>query len=316
MAFWLSARCRPWPSFSFNLLLGLLLGLGGRQLVHHVRNLYFSQVRQRQESEQKLKQQERDRWQAFYDLTATLSTTLNYQTVLETALDLGTRVMDDNPESADQMVSAALLFEEDHLKVGPSRRMGPNDQRLTLPGREGLIANALDSAEPSIGANPASDPELGRFASLDQLPIVGVPCPAQPQQRLWRAPVRASHRRPFYPRNVQGPGGNEPAGSYCHSKCLAVPGPGAGKRTDHRNPGRGAQETGARPARWPNPIGGGGRHAHQFYPPLAGSGSAGSRAKSWRRSKIWPAARPKKSAICCLPCARWCWNHKDWCLLC
>lgn len=150
----------------FNLLVGFILGVISEQLVEHLRGRYFLLLRQRQEAEQRAKKQEKDRLQAFYELTATLISTLNYQTVLDTALDLGAKAMDDEPESADQMVSAVLLFDEDHLRVGSSRRMGPNDQRITLPGREGLVAQALKSPGPVIAADPGSDLELGRFTSL------------------------------------------------------------------------------------------------------------------------------------------------------
>jgi signal transduction histidine kinase len=159
----------PIPAFiliGFNLVVGLVLGLISQNLIENLRRTYFSQIRQREEDELKAKKQERDRLQAFYELTATLSSTLNYQTVLNTALDMGARVMDDDSGSADKTVSAVLLFEENHLKVASTRRMGANDQRINLPGTTGLIATALNNSEPVIGNDPGTDPELGRFTSL------------------------------------------------------------------------------------------------------------------------------------------------------
>jgi len=152
--------------FLFNILASMGLGFAGSRLISRVRNIYRVQVRQREEIERKAREQERVRMQAFYDLTTTLSATLNYQTVLNTALDLGAKAMDDHPESAEKMVSAFLLFDEDQLKVGQSRRMGPTDQRVVLPGSSGIVARALQNAEPQVTHESSADPELGRFASL------------------------------------------------------------------------------------------------------------------------------------------------------
>jgi signal transduction histidine kinase len=152
--------------FLFNILTSMGLGFAGSRLISWARNIYRGQVRLPAEIERKAREQERDRMQAFYDLTTTLSATLNYQTVLNTALDLGAKAMDDHPESAEKMVSAFLLFDEDQLKVGQSRRMGPTDQRVVLPGSSGIVARALHNAEPQSTHEPSADPELGRFASL------------------------------------------------------------------------------------------------------------------------------------------------------
>ncbi len=151
---------------AFNLLTSLFIGIGGHHLIARLRLLYKTQVRQKEDIERNAKQQEHDRLQAFYELTSTLSATLNYQTVLTTALDLGARAMDDNLESSDKMVSAFLLFEENQLKVGSSRRMGPTDQHVVLPGDQGVVSQAINNAEPQVVRNPSLDPELRRFVSL------------------------------------------------------------------------------------------------------------------------------------------------------
>jgi signal transduction histidine kinase len=150
----------------FNILSSWGLGLVGSRLISRVRVIYREQVKLRERIERKAREQEHDRLQAFYDLTTTLSATLNYQTVLNNALDLGAKAMDDLPESAEKMVSAFLLFEEDQLKVGQSRRMSPTDQRLVLPGTSGVVARAIQNAEPQVTNDPSADPELGRFACL------------------------------------------------------------------------------------------------------------------------------------------------------
>jgi signal transduction histidine kinase len=150
-----------------NLIGGLGLGLLGLFVVKSARNTYQRQIQERAKVEHTVIRQEHDHIQALYSLTATMSTTLNYQRVLDTALDLGAKVIDDNPESANQIVSAVLLFEEDELKIGSSRRMSPADQRVTLPGHNGVLSQAIQSAEPQvINRSIAEDPELGRIVAL------------------------------------------------------------------------------------------------------------------------------------------------------
>ncbi len=150
----------------FNILASLGLGLAGSLLISRVRNNDRAHDRPHEQLGHKTRTLERVRMQAFYDLTTTLSATLHYQTVLNTALDLGAKAMDNHPESAEKMVSVFLLFDEDQLKVGQSRRMGPADQRVVLPGSSGVVAQTLLNAEPQVTHDPVADPELGRFVAL------------------------------------------------------------------------------------------------------------------------------------------------------
>jgi signal transduction histidine kinase len=150
----------------FNMAGSIVLGFFGYKLIGRLRSIYRTQVLQREEIERRARKQEHDRMEAFYELTSTLSATLNYQKVLNTALDLGAKAMDENEETASKIVSAFLLFEDNQLKVGSSRRMGPADQRVILPAVYGAVDRAVKSAEPQLIQEPATDPELGRFVAL------------------------------------------------------------------------------------------------------------------------------------------------------
>lgn len=150
-----------------NMIVALVMGLLSRGLMNYLRGEYQTQIRSRREVEQQVKREEHDRMQAFYDLTATLSTTLNYQKVLDTALDLGAAMMDDTAHSMERIVSAALLFEGDHLKIGCSRRMSSVDERATFPADQGALARAVQSADPLVIADPNQDPELKNILALE-----------------------------------------------------------------------------------------------------------------------------------------------------
>jgi signal transduction histidine kinase len=149
-----------------NLMGGLGLGFLSRKAVSEARSVFMRQIQELKNAEQLIVRQEHDRTQAYYALTATLSTTLNYQRVLDSAIDLGAKVIDETLQSSSLLVSAVLLFENDQLKIGSSRRMGPADQRVLLPAHSGVLAQAIQSADPQVTGSLANDPELGRIVAL------------------------------------------------------------------------------------------------------------------------------------------------------
>jgi hypothetical protein len=107
----------------------------------------------------------------LYNLVASLSATLNYQRVLETALDLSAAAMTRSSPAADPIVNAVLLFtqkenNETGLKVGSARRFTPADQRIELAGKSGLLGRAIDSGEASLTNDLGKDTELNRVIAL------------------------------------------------------------------------------------------------------------------------------------------------------
>ena len=151
---------------ALNLLLALGLGWACRILHQKIRALMLGQRQTRQEVDQHTRKREHDRVQAFYELATTLSATLNYQAVLNSVLDLGSRVLEEDPELAAQMISAVFLFEGNELKIGPARGLGPADLRSRLPGRQGILLDAIQNAEPQVCSAPVNDPELGMITAL------------------------------------------------------------------------------------------------------------------------------------------------------
>jgi signal transduction histidine kinase len=108
-------------------LLGLLFGFLGRRLIVHMR-------RNREvflNSEEKKRAVQNERLRAIYELTSTLSSTLSYKRVLESA-----------------------------------RRLTSADMRVTFDGAEGVLKKALDEGEPVVFKDIGYDPELGRVIAL------------------------------------------------------------------------------------------------------------------------------------------------------
>jgi len=114
---------------------------------------------------------DRERLREIYNLLTTLTATLNYQRVLDLALDLSVSVLATSNAPADRLVSAVLLFtpKEDgrtELAVGSARRFTPADQRVTVPGSSGLIGEVIESGEPRQTKDIVNDAELRRFVAL------------------------------------------------------------------------------------------------------------------------------------------------------
>lgn len=116
-------------------------------------------------------QAERERMHVIYNLISTLTSTLNYQRILNTAIDLSASVVGNAHEPSDRLVSAVLLFSQSEgnqpeLSVGSARRFTPADTRLTLPGVSGVIGQAIEQGETLLTREVAEDSELGHFVTL------------------------------------------------------------------------------------------------------------------------------------------------------
>lgn len=157
-----------------------LIGLGGifaglalgyiltSTLARAQRNRF--QQNTRKETEKAI-QAERQRLRAVFNLISALNATLNYQRVLDTALDLSADALAKIKSTQERMVSAVMLFSENeggppHLAVGSARRFTPADMRITIPGTSGVIASTIEEGVSSYIKDIAADPELGRFVAL------------------------------------------------------------------------------------------------------------------------------------------------------
>ena len=103
---------------------------------------------------------------AIYEMSATVSATLNYKEVLEAALNFGALGAEGGQPASSALVSVALFFQDDQLHVASSRRLTSADLRVVCPGRAGILGDVIRTGEPAISHDPAHDPELVQFASL------------------------------------------------------------------------------------------------------------------------------------------------------
>jgi signal transduction histidine kinase len=120
------------------------------------------------ESRSLVTQQMRDRMRGIYDLSFTMGSTLKYEKILDAALEAGRLGMRLPDGLGTTLISAVLLFHADDnaLHVVSSRRLTRADASRVIPGRSGIIGEALKEAVPVFGTDAKKDPELQYFAAL------------------------------------------------------------------------------------------------------------------------------------------------------
>lgn len=159
----------------FSILISGLLYLGvGSAISLFVERITHELPQDRQkelEPDRESKRKDIDRQKAIYKLTSTLSATLNYQQVLEAALDLSAEALATVENSLEPPVSAVLLFTEveghgTRLTVGSARRFAPADLRLSLKGTNGLIGRVIDGGQTDLENHISEDIELRQITAL------------------------------------------------------------------------------------------------------------------------------------------------------
>ncbi len=143
---------------------GAIFGFVGTQLMQRMR----LKRQQWLEAEEKKRHIQGERLRAIYELTSTLTATLSYRRVLDSALDLSYVALnpDSGKETVDPLVSAVLLFRGGQLQVGSARRFTNADLRVTFAGEDGLLKKIFDEGEPVFSRDIGYDPELGRVIAL------------------------------------------------------------------------------------------------------------------------------------------------------
>jgi signal transduction histidine kinase len=166
-----SALAALLPIGALHLSLAVVIGLVARQVNHIAEKSSQHQLRLQKKAEQV----ESERRRSIYKMLLALSATLNYERVLEEALDLSAAGWGDDQDHL--LVSAAMMYSQDalgatDLRVATCRRFTPADARIVLQGASGLIGRAIDGGEPQLAHDIASDPELSRIVALRACQVV------------------------------------------------------------------------------------------------------------------------------------------------
>ncbi len=144
----------------------MLAGASLGWLTEQTRDAVPKRMAPEEEPEARLRIGDREQVRTVFQLASELNATLNYERVLEMALDLSAKALAEEGPEDEHLVSALLVFTDQELRVASARRLTHTDLRVTLPGDEGAVAQALSSGESSLSHEPARDPELARLAAF------------------------------------------------------------------------------------------------------------------------------------------------------
>lgn len=120
----------------------------------------------------------KERTRAIYEMAATLSSTLNYEKILDSAMNAGwlglrdmTQKTQPNEKNPIRLVSMVMLFRasDNQLHVVVSRGLTRTDENRVMPGNEGVMGEALTQCIPIFGKNARKDPELGDFVAFQSM---------------------------------------------------------------------------------------------------------------------------------------------------
>jgi signal transduction histidine kinase len=145
--------------------LSLVIGFLGSRLTAQIRRNRALWM----DAEEKKRAIQNERMRAIYELTSTLSSTLSYKRVLDSALDMSAAALNPDIDEfavSDPLVGAVMLFNGGKLRIGSARRFTHADLRTTFDGAEGVLKRALDEGEPIAFKDIGYDPELGRVVAL------------------------------------------------------------------------------------------------------------------------------------------------------
>ncbi len=106
----------------------------------------------------------------LYETTDALSSTVSYAAILEAMLEAGVRGLPPGRHEDGPSVGLALLFDEkdvdNRMRVIASRHLDRRDMERLITGKEGVVAETLQSSTPVVFDNAAEDVELSNFYAL------------------------------------------------------------------------------------------------------------------------------------------------------
>ncbi len=106
----------------------------------------------------------RERVRAISEVAVTLNLTLHYETILDTVMSVG-ETLRRSPKH--RLVSIAMLFTPmENLEIATARGLKYQDEGRVIPGKSGIIAEALAEGGPVITTDGGNDPELSQFIAF------------------------------------------------------------------------------------------------------------------------------------------------------
>lgn len=106
----------------------------------------------------------------LYQTTDALSSTTNYEPVLDAMLEAGVKGLPASRREDGLPVGIALFFDDGdqdkRLRIAASRNLDRRDNERRIPGKEGVVAQALRVGDAVVFESVENDPELAGFTAL------------------------------------------------------------------------------------------------------------------------------------------------------
>jgi signal transduction histidine kinase len=116
---------------------------------------------------------------AIFPMLAEMNATLNYERVLDMALDVSASALSNFQPEEDRLVGGLLLYDGEALRLVSGRRLTHADSRVTIPGDQGLIGDVFSTGDPRLGRNPDRDPEIKHLVGFHKCrQVLGIPLSA------------------------------------------------------------------------------------------------------------------------------------------
>lgn len=136
----------------------LLSSYSGKRLNRSVRQLYKEEMGHLQAATK--------RAYRLQQMASTLRATLSFERVVEEALDVCSLELEEMGTSRQSLVGAIFLYRGAELYPLATRGFIGLDDKRSVPGRSGIIAEAMASAEPVVSQDPRNDPELKTYMAF------------------------------------------------------------------------------------------------------------------------------------------------------
>ncbi len=158
------------PDFIFatlpQLINGLILLIAGSAVSYigvRIKQSLLAERKQQEIEAQLVLQSAQKKIKLIFELASTLSATLNYELILEAALDVSNASLREffiMGEEISQIGMILLYGMDQTLYIAASQGLPDSDIVLRFPAQEGALSDAVASTEPITINHPYDDPEL------------------------------------------------------------------------------------------------------------------------------------------------------------
>ncbi|MGC9522172.1 MAG: GAF domain-containing sensor histidine kinase [Anaerolineae bacterium] len=156
------------PAFTNGAIL-LVAGLAVGQIGDRMKQTLIAEQEARDRRAHQALRVAHQRASLIFQLASTLSATLNYERVLEAALDVshaGLREFLSDATGLSQVGLILLFGMDESLYIAKSRGLTAREESLRFEGARGILASALRSTDPVVTDSPADDPELSQILKM------------------------------------------------------------------------------------------------------------------------------------------------------